>query len=84
LSRTTRSGFTFYTSFGHQPKLWNALRIDPPLVTEGDWFERKERFAGPLHWLKVFFKPPEEAVVPILPFELMKTAVPPEGVAPKI
>ena len=42
---------------GHQTKLWNPLRVYSVLVTEGDRFERQEHFAGPLHWLNLFFEP---------------------------
>ena len=48
----------FFYFLGYQSKLRNALGIERLLVTEGDWFQRKERFAGSFHWLNVVFKPP--------------------------
>jgi len=33
------------------------LWVYPFLVTEGDWFKRKQCFAGLFHWLNFLFKP---------------------------
>src|SRR5947209_5623191 len=48
----------FFHVLGHQSELWNALRVYPFLVMERDWLKRKERFAGPLHWLNLLFEAP--------------------------
>src|SRR5205085_2932681 len=69
---------------GHQPKLWNPLRVYSLLVSEGDRFESKERFTGVVHWLDLILNRADEVIVPSLPFELMRTATPFEDVAPKI
>src|SRR5436190_15380925 len=43
--------------FGHKSELRCACCIDFLLVTVGDWFQRKERFASLFHWLNLLFKP---------------------------
>ena len=41
---------------GYNSQLTFACRINLFLVTEGDWLERKERFAIAIHWLNTIFE----------------------------
>src|SRR5215216_5861449 len=48
----------FFNIFRYQPTLRNPLWIYLLRVMEANWFERKDRFAGPFHWLNLLFESP--------------------------
>src|SRR4029077_16262632 len=63
----------------YEAELRCARWINVLLVAEANWFERKNRFAGPLHWLDVVFEPRRGGNCAKLPRRIHKNRYPAGG-----